>query len=75
MTHLNKKGNSKIVESCALPLTASRCVDLIITGMAVIKVTEKGLELIEVMEPHTIAEVVTNTDAPLCVPESIEFVE
>src|SRR5699024_12344747 len=37
MNHLDKHGNSKIVEHCTLPLTAQRCVDLIITDMAVIE--------------------------------------
>lgn len=69
MSHLNKKGNSKIVETCSLPLTAKRCVDLIITDMAVIEVTENGLTLVEVMAPYTAEEVVANTNANLIIPK------
>lgn len=74
MSHVDKQGNSKIVKSCKLPLTAKRCVDLIITNMAVIKVSEKGLELVEVMEPYTVEEIIASTDAPLHVSKEIEFV-
>ena len=41
------KGAHKIVERCTLPLTATRRVSLIVTEMAVIKPTEKGLVLKE----------------------------
>lgn len=67
MNHVDKKGNPKIVSECTLPLTAKRCVDVIITDMAVIEVTEKGLHLIEVMEPFTVDEVVKATGAKLII--------
>lgn len=65
MNHLNKQGKSKIVKACTLPLTARRCVDLIITEMAVIQVTERGLMLKEVLQPYTLADLLKHTDAPL----------
>ena len=39
------KGNHKILKECKLPLTAVKCVDLIITEMGVIEVKDKGLLL------------------------------
>src|SRR5690625_3283993 len=65
MSHQDKHGRSKIVKQCSLPLTAKRCVDLIITNMAVIEVTPKGLILLEIMDGHTVDEVIAATDAPL----------
>jgi len=65
MNHVDKYGNSKIVKECSLPLTAERCVNLIITDMAVIQVKDDGLHLIETMNNHTVDEVVTHTNAPL----------
>jgi|SRR5690625_439787 len=65
MNHVDKYGNSKIVKECSLPLTAERCVNLIITNMAVIQVKDDGLHLIETMNNHTVDEVVTHTNAPL----------
>lgn len=67
MNHTNKNGESKILKECTLPLTAKSCVDLIITEMAVIEVTEQGLLLKEVMEPYTVEDVIKYTDAPLTV--------
>src|SRR5690625_105502 len=65
MSHQDKHGRSKIVKQCSLPLTAKRCVDLIITNMAVIEVTQEGLKLIEVINGHTVDEVIEATDASL----------
>ncbi|MFA5006747.1 MAG: 3-oxoacid CoA-transferase subunit B [Candidatus Izemoplasmatales bacterium] len=63
-THTNN-GRPKILKRCALPLTARREVDLIVTELAVIAVEEGGLRLLEVHPDHTVAEVVALTEAPL----------
>lgn len=65
MNHTNKQRKSKILKACTLPLTAKRCVDLIITEMAVIEVTKEGLLLLEVMAPYSVEDVIQHTDAPL----------
>lgn len=75
MNHVNKQGESKILRECALPLTAKACVDLIITEMAVIEVTEEGLLLKEVMAPFSVEEVVAHTEAPLRVPAVVGRIE
>ena len=67
MSHCNKNGESKIVETCSLPLTSQSCVDLIITDMGVIKVTPEGLVLTEVMAPYTPGEVRSKTTAKLTI--------
>ena len=43
MIQCSKSGASKLVESCTLPLTGLRCVNAIVTDLAVIEVTDKGL--------------------------------
>jgi acetate CoA/acetoacetate CoA-transferase beta subunit len=71
MSHVSKTGEPKILKECTLPLTARKCVDLIITDMAVIEVTEKGLVLREVMEPFSAQEVMEKTGAPLTISEDL----
>jgi len=65
MEHVNKNGAPKILKKCSLPLTAKGEVDLIVTDMAFIRVTKKGLVLEEIAEGVTVEEVVKATEAPL----------
>jgi len=57
MTHTTKDDKPKILKECTFPLTASRCVSLIITDLAVIEVTGEGLVLREVAPGWSAAEV------------------
>ncbi len=70
MTH-TAKGNIKIMKECTLPLTAKGQVDLIVTEMAVLKVTDKGLVLKELGPNVTVEDVIKNTEANLIIPENI----
>ena len=65
MEHVNKNGAPKILKKCSLPLTAKGEVDLIVTDMAFIRVTKKGLVLEEIAEDTTVEEVIKATEAPL----------
>ncbi len=71
MNHVNKHGESKIMKTCSLPLTAKGCVDLIITEMAVFKVTTNGLLLCEIMESYSIEDVIKSTDARFTIAETV----
>ncbi|OGR52320.1 MAG: succinyl-CoA--3-ketoacid-CoA transferase [Elusimicrobia bacterium GWA2_62_23] len=65
MEHTSKNGAPKILKKCSLPLTAKGEVDLIVTDMAFIRVTKKGLVLEEIAEDTTVEEVIKATEAPL----------
>ncbi|WP_353893060.1 CoA transferase subunit B [Proteinivorax hydrogeniformans] len=71
MEHVSKDGSPKILKECSLPLTAAEEVDLIVTDMAVIEVTEKGLLLKEIAYNTTVEEVQKNTEAELIVEEDL----
>src|SRR5258708_3565660 len=51
------KVKSKIVSNCALPLTSSRPVDLVVTDMAVIRLTPGRITLVETSPGVSVAEV------------------
>lgn len=64
MEHTNR-GNPKILKECKLPLTAQSQVDMIITEMGVMEVTEEGIKLIEINPQYSFEEVQAATEATL----------
>lgn len=67
LTHRSKRGASKLVERCSLPLTALRCVDLVVTDLAVLAVDRAagGFRLVECATGVSPDEVASATAAPL----------
>jgi 3-oxoacid CoA-transferase subunit B len=65
MEHATKEGAPKIMKKCTLPLTGVEVVDLIVTDLAVIDVTPKGLVLREVAPGVTPEAVQKVTEATL----------
>ena len=47
MDHANKKGESKVLKACTLPLTGKGVVNRIITDLCVMDVVEGGLKVID----------------------------
>ncbi len=72
MEHVSKDGTPKILDQCTLPLTGRRCVNVIVTEMAVIEVTPEGLVLREVAPDTTVEAVVKATGAALRVPDDVK---
>jgi len=67
MNHTTKDGQPRILKKCTYPLTAINCVDLIVTDIAVIEVTDRGLVLKEVAPGWTPEEVQSLTEPTLIV--------
>jgi len=71
MTHTSR-GNIKILEECTLPLTAKKQVDLIITEMGVMEVTDEGIVLKEINPEFTVNDVKKLTEAKLIIPKKLK---
>ena len=65
MEHTTKDGGHKIVKACTLPLTGLKVVHMIVTELAVINVTDRGLVLKEIASDTTVERVKQATGADL----------
>lgn len=75
MNHTTKTGEPRIVKKCSYELTAPACVDLIVTDIAVIEVSEQGLVLRETAPGWTPEEVQTITEPTLIVAPDCREIE
>jgi 3-oxoacid CoA-transferase subunit B len=67
MMHTNKKGESKLLKKCSLPITGVGCVKRIVSNLAVLDVTPDGFKLIERAPGVTVEEIVVATEGRLVV--------
>jgi 3-oxoacid CoA-transferase subunit B len=67
MEHATRDGGHKILERCTLPFTGLKVVNLIITELAVIEVTPRGLLLKEIASDTTLEKVRQATGAQLLI--------
>jgi 3-oxoacid CoA-transferase subunit B len=65
MEHANKRGQSKILKCCTLPLTGAACVDMVITDLCVFDLDRRGggLTLIEMAPGVSLDEITAKTEA------------
>jgi 3-oxoacid CoA-transferase subunit B len=67
MEHASRDGKPKILQRCRLPLTGQNVVNRIVTELAVIDVTDRGLVLKEIAAETTVDAVRQVTEAMLIV--------
>lgn len=68
MQHTNKRGESKLLSKCSLPLTGVACVKRIVTNLAVLEVTENdGFRLLERAPGVSVEEIKAATEGRLIV--------
>lgn len=70
-----QKGAPKILKECTLPYTALHCVDMIITEMGVMRVTEKGIVLEEIHPDYSVEDVQNATGCNLIISEHLSPME
>ena len=73
MEHCNKKGESKLIPRCTLPLTGLRCIDLVITDLGVLEMDrERRRFVLKERAPGVpVEEIVAKTAAEIVVPSSV----
>jgi 3-oxoacid CoA-transferase subunit B len=74
MTHTNKRGDSKLLKACTLPITGVQCVKKIVTDLAVLDVDPdgKGFVLRELAPGVTVDEVKAKTEGNLIVAGEVQ---
>ena len=71
MMNTNKKGESKLLKNCSLPLTGVGCVKKIVTNLAVLEVTKSGFKLIERAPGVSVQRIKDSTEGNLLVDSEI----
>ena len=74
MQHVDKKGQSKLLTKCTLPLTGVACVHRVVTDYAVIDIEPEGFVLKEVVEGSSPEEIKKITEAPLKVDNFVKTI-
>ena len=72
MMHTNRKGESKILKKCTLPITGVNCIKKVVTNLAVLEVNKEGFKLLErapgvsvdEIKKATVAELIIEGDIP-----------
>lgn len=75
MTHTNKRGKSKLLKACTLPLTGVRCVKKIVTNMAVLDIVPEGFRLLERAPGVSVEDIQAATEGKLIVDGEIPEIQ
>jgi 3-oxoacid CoA-transferase subunit B len=67
MMHTNKKGESKLLKKCSLPLTGVACVKKIVTNLAVLEITDQGFKLLERAPGVSVVDIQNATEGNLII--------
>ena len=63
MDHTNKKGDSKFLKECSLPLTGKNVVNSVITNLGMFEITKEGVRILEIAKGSTIDDIKKSTEA------------
>jgi len=71
MTHANKKGESKLLKECTLPLTGAGCIKKIVSDLAYIEIHDGKFHLVERAPGVSIEEIIEKTAGELVIPDNV----
>ena len=71
MMHTNKRGESKLLKRCSLPLTGVNCVKKIVTNLAVLEVVDQGFKLLELAPGVSLEAIQQATEGALIFEDQI----
>ena len=69
MMHTNRKGQSKLLDKCSLPLTGVNCIKKVVTDLAVLEIKEGAFHLVERAPGVSVEEIKQKTAGKLVIPE------
>ena len=72
MNHTDRKGNSKLLPACTLPITGLACVRQVVTDLGVFNITENGFECIEFAPGVSIDEIKEKTEGALTIADNVK---
>ena len=70
MMHTNRKGQSKLLEKCSLPLTGVNCIKKVVTDLAVLEIKDGAFHLLERAPGVSVEEIKQKTAGKLVIPEA-----
>jgi 3-oxoacid CoA-transferase subunit B len=75
MQHVNRAGESKLLQKCALPLTGLGCVKRVVTELGVFDIKNNSFVLVEIAPGVSVDDVKNKTEGRLVVPDVIPEVQ
>ena len=75
MTHANKKGVSKLLKKCSLPLTGAGCIKKIVSDLAYLEIADGKFHLLERAPGVSVDEIIQKTEGELVVPDHVPEME
>ena len=75
MTHANKHGVSKLLETCGLPLTGKHCIKKVVTDLAVLEIRDGAFHLLERAPGVSVEEIQEKTAGKLVIDGEIPEIQ
>ncbi len=75
MTHANRKGQSKLLKQCTLPLTGAGCIKRVVTDLAYLEIEDGKFWLRERAPGVSVDEIAGKTEGELVIPDVVPEME